>query len=144
MNKGLRNVLFCAALAGLLGPAATASASELGDFCWLTDRGTLLRFSVTQSGPTHYTLTGLFDEGEGFSYAIIGEAAVNGAAIDGSFTGSLSTADAFKTGIFHVSINPQTLAATLEGIRQVWVRGTDPALVTSGYRTHTATATPCP
>lgn len=143
MKKGLRNVLCCAALAALLGPA-TASASELGDFCWLLETGTLMRFSVSQSGPTHYTLTGLFDEGDGFSYAIIGEAAVIGATIDGSFTGSLSAADKFKTGIFHVSINPQTLAASLEGIRQVYVRGTDPALVTSAYRTHTGTATPCP
>jgi hypothetical protein len=33
---------------------------------------------------------------------------------------------------------------TIEGIRQVWVRGTDPALVTSGYRTHTAVPTACP
>jgi hypothetical protein len=132
----------CAAAGALAWPAARAA--EMGDFCWLTDAGTQMRFSLTQSGTGHYTYTGLLDDGEGLSYAIVGQASVlaNG-SVEGSFSGSLATATTFKTGIWHVTFTP-ALDATIEGIRQVWVRGTDPALVTSAYRTHTATRTACP
>jgi len=129
--------------AGLL-PAA-AQAAELGDFCWLTDTGRFLRLSVTQSGASHYTYTGNFDDGDGVGYDILGQASVVGSSIKGSFSGSLTTTGLFKTGIFHVTINPTTLAATIEGIREVYVQGADPNTgVTTSYRTHTASATACP
>ena len=142
MTNRIRALLACCAVA-LASPAA--GAAEMGDFCWLTDAQTVMRFSLTQSGTGHYTYTGAFDDGgDGISYAIVGQASLqaNG-TIEGSFSGSLSTPAKFKTGIWHVTFTP-TLDATIEGIRQVWLVGTDPALVTSAYRTHTAVPTPCP
>jgi hypothetical protein len=143
MTKWLRALLAgCVAVAGLGWSAA--GAAELGDYCWLTDKGTVMRFSLTESGTGHYTYTGLLDDGDGVGYAIIGQASVLASgAIEGSFSGSLATATTFKTGIWHVTFTP-ALNATIEGIRQVWVRGTDAALITSGYRTATATPTTCP
>ena len=132
-----------ALVAGLLVPTGQAFAAELAELCWLTDRGTILRLAVTQSGASHYTYTGFFDDGDGASYAVVGQASQLGSTIEGSFSGSLSTPSAFKTGIWHVSFSP-ALAISMEGIRQVYVRGTDPALVNTAYRTHTATPTPCP
>jgi hypothetical protein len=136
-------MLFACCVIALASPAA--GAAELGDFCWLTDSGTLMRFSLTQSGTGHYTYTGFLDDGgDGTSYAIVGQASqLPDGTIQGSFSGSLSTATTVKTGIFHVTFTP-SLNATIEGIRQVWVRNTDPALVTSAYRTHTAAPTTCP
>lgn len=142
MTHRFRTLLACCAVA-LASPAA--GAAELGDFCWLTDVGTLMRFSLTQSGTGHYTYTGAFDDGgDGTSYAIVGQASVLADnTVQGSFSGSLSTPTKFKTGIWHVTLT-STLNATIEGIRQVWLVGTDPALVTSAYRTHTAVPTTCP
>jgi hypothetical protein len=146
MNQWLRKLSAGVALCGLaLLPGSGAAASELGDFCWLTDSGKVLRFSVTQSGTSHYTYTGNFDDGDGVSYDIIGQASAVGTLIKGSFSGSLSTAGLFKTGIFHVTISTPTLTATIEGIREVYVQGADPNTgVTTSYRTHTATPTTCP
>jgi hypothetical protein len=127
----------CVAAAAFASPVARAA--EIGDFCWQTDRGTVMKFSLTESGTGHYTYTGIMDDGDGSNYAIIGQASVMpGGAIEGSFSGSVSTPSTLKTAIWHVTFTP-ALAATIEGIRQVWVRGTDPALVTSAYRTSTAT-----
>jgi hypothetical protein len=146
MNHRLYKLPARLALCALaLLPGSGTLAAELGDFCWLTDSGKLLRFSVTQSGTTHYTYTGNFDDGDGVGYDIIGQASTVGSSIKGSFSGSLSTAGVFKTGIFHVTINPVTLAATIEGIREAYVQGADPNTgVTTSYRTHAASATPCP
>jgi hypothetical protein len=141
MTPCIRTLLASCAVV-LASPAAVAA--ELGDFCWLTDSGRLMRFSLTQSGTGHYTYTGFLDDGDGTSYAIVGHASMQpDNTVEGSFSGSLSTATTVKTGIFHVTFTP-TLNATIEGIRQVWVRNTDPALVTSAYRTHTAAPTTCP
>jgi hypothetical protein len=136
-------MLFACCVIALASPAA--GAAEMGDFCWQTDVGTLMRFSLTQSGTGHYTYTGFLDDGgDATSYAIVGQASqLADGSVEGSFSGSLSTATTFKTGIWHVKFTP-TLDATIEGIRQVWLRGTDQALVTSAYRTHTAVRTTCP
>jgi hypothetical protein len=143
MTKLSRAFLACCVATGALASPA-ARAAELGDFCWQTDTSTLMRFSVTQSGTGHYTYTGLLDDGDGVSYAIVGQASVLASGnIEGSFSGSLSTATAFKTGIWHVTFTPD-MNATIEGIRQVWQRVNDPSVVTSAYRTHTATPLACP
>jgi hypothetical protein len=142
MTKLSRAFLACCVAAGSLAQAARAA--ELGDFCWQTDANTVMRFSVTQSGSGHYTYTGLLDDGDGVSYAIVGQASVLASGnIEGSFSGSLSTATAFKTGIWHVTFTPN-MNATIEGIRQVWQRVNDPSVVTSAYRTHTAIPVACP
>lgn len=140
MTHRIRMLLAACAVA-LASPAA--GAAELGDFCWLTDTGRLMQFSLTQSGTGHYTYTGFLDDGDGISYAIVGQASQLATGIEGSFSGSLSTATTVKTGIWHVTLT-SALNATIEGIRQVWVRGTDPGTVTSAYRTHTAVPTSCP
>jgi hypothetical protein len=143
MTNRLRILLACCAAAGGLG-WAPARAVELGDYCWRTDTNTLMRFSLTQSGTSHYTYTGVLDDGDGVSYAIVGQAEVQAdGTVEGTFSGSLATTTTFKTGIWHVTFTP-ALVATIEGIRQVWVRGTDAALVTSAYRTHTANPVACP
>lgn len=140
MRRQLRNVvLYCATLGSLLLPAA-AAATELGDFCWLTDRGTRLRLSLTQTGTSNYTYTGLFDDGDGVSFAIIGEVSTAGGSILGSFSGSKSTASNFKTGIWQVSFSP-TLVGSAEGIGQVYDRATQ--TVATVYRTHSLAPTPC-
>jgi hypothetical protein len=132
----------CVAAAALASPAVRAA--EMGDFCWQTDKFRVMRFSLTESGTGHYTYTGVLDDGDGASYAIIGQASVMpGGNVEGSFSGSVSTSLVFKTGIWHLTFTP-SLDVTMEGIRQVWVHGTDPALVTSSYRTGTATLITCP
>ncbi|MBZ0093672.1 MAG: hypothetical protein K8F27_15815 [Sulfuricellaceae bacterium] len=142
MKKGFRRALLCCVAAGsLLLAVADAAAAELGDLCWLTDKGTMLRFSITQSGAGHYTYTGLFDDGDGASYSIIGQVAATGNTILGSFNGSVSTASSFKTATFQVTFGP-TLAGSAEGIRQKYDRVS--GLTSTDYRTHTLTPTGCP
>jgi hypothetical protein len=143
MTKSLRALLAGCVAAGALACSA-AGAAELGDYCWLTDQGRVMRFSLTESGTGHYTYTGVLDDGDGIGYAIVGQASVlaNG-SIEGSFSGSLSTAGAFKTGIWHLTFTP-TLNATVEGIGQVWIRGTSASIVQTAYRTGTATPMTCP
>ena len=116
-------------------------AAELADVCWTTDRGTPLRFSITQSGTNHYTYTGIFDDGDGVSFAILGEVAVSGAAIVGSFSGSKSTASVFKTGIWRLTLD-SNLAGTVEGIRSAYDRSS--AGISTDYRTSVLTPVACP
>jgi hypothetical protein len=146
MSHRFRKLFVGVAFCGLtFMPVSGAVAAELGDVCWLTDTGRLLRFSVTQSGTNHFTYTGQFDDGDGVAYDLIGQASLVGDAIRGTFSGSVSTAGVFKTGIFQVTINPSTFAATLQGIREVYPQGADPNTgVTTSYRTHTATFEACP
>jgi hypothetical protein len=144
MNALLRSgLLYCTVLGGLLLPASGAAAAELGDLCWRTDTGTVLRFSLTQSGAGHFTYTGLFDDGDGATFSIMGQVQFSNAAnpIAGSFSGSKSTASNFKTSIWQVSFSP-TLTGSAEGIVQVFDRAS--ATVSSVYRTHTLTPAPCP
>jgi hypothetical protein len=144
VRRGLRNLLLsCATLGSLLLPAAEAAATEFGDFCWLTDQGTVLRFSVSQSGASHYTYTGLFDDGsgDGVSFAILGVVSVTGNTLIGSFSGSKSTPAKLKTGIWQLTLNASTFAGSAEGIRQSYDRTTQ--TTSTDYRTHALTLTPC-
>ena len=142
MKPQLRNVLlYCATSAGLLLSAPGARAAELADFCWQTETGTTLRFSLTQSGAGHFTYTGSFDDGDGASFAIMGQVSTTANPIAGSFSGSKSTASTFKTSIWQVSLSP-TLAGSAEGIVQVYDRTLD--TVTTVHRTHTLTPVSCP
>jgi len=119
-----------------------ANAVELGDFCWNTEQGRLLRFSVSEAGVGHYTYTGVFTDTDGADFAVIGHVRLVGGVLIGSFSGSKSTVSDFKTGIFSVTLNPVTLIGSAEGIRQMYVRGS--ATLSSDYRTHTLTHTLCP
>lgn len=141
MGRYKRILLQYATAVCLFLTALNAGAVELGDLCWNTEVGTLLRFSVTQSGTNHYTYTGLFDDGDGVSFAIIGAVANVGGSFVGSFSGSKSTATMFKTGIFRVTFN-SSLVGTAEGIREAYDRTT--LAVSTDYRTHTLTPTTCP
>lgn len=146
MKTRIRNVLLYCVTWGslLLLPAAGAAAAELGDFCWQTEAKTTLRFSLSQSGTNHYTYTGLFNDGDGASFAIMGEVSSAGDPIVGSFSGSKSTDSQFKTGIWQVSLSPASpaLDGSAEGIVQVYDRAS--ATVTTVHRTHTLTRTQCP
>lgn len=122
-----------------------AAAEEIAQVCWLTDKGTLLRFSVTQTAPTRFTYTGIFDEGDGDSaqYAISGAVEiVSGGGLVGSFSGSKSTGSDFKTAIARVTIDPVTFAGSVEMIRQKYNRQT--MATTMDFRTNTLTRTNCP
>ncbi len=124
---------------GLLLSVGRAEATELGDLCWLTAKGTLLRFSVTQSGVNHYTYTGLFDDGDGISYALIGEVALVGSNLHGVFTGSKTTPTYFRTGVWDVSFTT-SLTGAVTGIRNTYLNGS----VVTDYQTTTVTPTTCP
>lgn len=139
--------LLVTAVALLLGSLwfKPATAEELAQVCWLTDKQTLLRFSVTQTAPTHFIYTGIFDEGDGDSaqYAISGavEVASDGGLV-GNFSGSKSTGSEFKTAIARVMVDPVTFAGSVELIRQKYNRQTQ--MTTMDYRTNTLTKTTCP
>lgn len=143
MRRYKHTLLCFAAAGGLLVMGIDATAAELGEICWMTEKGTLLRFSVSESGPGHYTYTGTFDDADGAAFAIVGHVAVSGGALVGSFSGAKSSpSDKFKTAIYRVSLDPGTLAGTAEGIRH----SANPAYgsAASGeYRTHTLTPTRC-
>ena len=138
-------ILRCVAIAGsLLLAGADAAATELGELCWMTERGTLLRFSVSESGPGHYTYTGTFDDADGAAFAIVGHVSVAGGTLIGAFSGAKSSpSDKFKTAIYRVALDPGTLTGTAEGIR----RSANPvygSAASGEYRAHTLTPTHCP
>lgn len=122
-----------------------AAAEEIAQVCWLTDKQTLLRFSVTQTAPTHFTYTGIFDDGDadGAQYAIIGAVeTASGGQLVGSFSGSKSTSSHFKTGIARVTIDPVTFAGTVELNRIKYDRQS--MVTTTDFRSNTLTKTDCP
>lgn len=130
------------AAASLLLTGSAALATELGELCWMTERGTLLRFSVSEAGPGHYTYIGTFDDADGAAFAIVGHVAVSGGALVGSFSGAKSSADKFKTAIYRVAFDPATLAGTAEGIRHS-ANSVYGATANGEYRVHTLTPTRC-
>lgn len=129
-------------MANLLFAGGSATAAELGNVCWLTEAGTLLRFSVTEAGPGRYTYTGIFDDNDGAAFAISGHAEAIGGVLIGSFSGSKTSAGTFRTAIYRVTVDPGTLAGSGEGIRHSYDRLT--ASVSTAYRSHTLAPTPCP
>lgn len=141
MNKYQRALLCLATMGSLLLPGRDAAASELGDFCWLTGTGQLMRFSVTQSGASHFTYTGIFSDADGDKFAISGHVEIENGTLVGSFSGSKTTASDFKTAIYRVTLNGN-LAGFAEGIRQKYDRMT--TYISTDYRTHTITPTSCP
>lgn len=133
-------------LLGLGLASMNAVATELGDLCWLTAKGGLMRFSITQSGVGHYTYTGFFDDGDGAYYALIGEVEETAGSISGNFSGSKTTASYFRTGIFLVTLSPN-LSGNVTGIRQTYPlsNGVDVGgSVVTDYHTTTVTPTTCP
>jgi len=126
----------------LLLAGGDATATELGEVCWMTEKGTLLRFSVSEAGPGHYTYTGTFDDADGAAFAIVGHVAVSGGALIGSFSGAKSSVDKFKTAIYRVAFDPGTLAGTAEGIRHAAADANGSAAA-GEYRMHTLTPTRC-
>ncbi len=122
-----------------------AAAEEIAQVCWLTEQKTLLRFSVTQTAPTHFTYTGIFDDGDadGAHYAISGAVEVTSdGSLVGSFSGSKSTSSNFKTAIARVTIDPVSFAGSVEMIRNKYDRQS--MATTTDYRTRTLTKTDCP
>lgn len=142
MNRYKRALLCCATMASLLLAGWDVAAVEVGDFCWNTESGKLLRFSVSEAGTGHYTYTGMFTDTDGADLAIIGHVRVEGGALIGSFSGSKTTPSVFKTFIHSVTFNPSTFVGTSEGIRHSYDRST--TIVSTEYRTHTLTPTSCP
>ncbi len=142
MSRYQRAFVYCTIIGNLLFVGGNATAAELGNLCWLTESGTLLRFSVSESGPGHYTYTGMFDDSDGAAYAISGHVESSGGTLIGSFSGAKTTTDTFKTAIYRVTFDPSTLAGSGEGIRQRYDRTT--TNISTDYRTHTLTYTSCP
>ncbi len=145
--KVYRRILLCiATLSGLCLAATSATATELGDLCWLTAKGSLLRFSITQSGMNHYTYTGLFDDGDGISYALVGEVELVGATLEGTFSGSKTTSTYFRTGTWEVNFS-SNLVGSVTGIRQTYNFPSGTASIPGGvyvdYQTTTVTPTNC-
>ena len=142
MNR-YKRALFCSATTGMLLLGGwDAAALEIGDYCWNTESGKLLRFSVSEAGTGHYTYTGMFTDTDGAGLAIIGHVRVEGGALVGSFSGSKTTPGVFKTFIHSVTFNPGTFVGSSEGIRHSYDRLT--TTVSTEYRTHTLTPTTCP
>lgn len=138
-----KGVLSRCAMAGILLLGGwDAAALEIGDYCWNTESGQLLRFSVTEAGAGHYTYTGMFADTDGAGLAIIGHVRVEGGTLVGSFSGSKTTPGVFKTFIHSVTFNPSTFVGTSEGIRHSYDRLT--TSVSTEYRTHTLTPASCP
>lgn len=140
-----QRMLVCFTMIGYLlfaGGGVVATATEIADVCWLTEAGTVLRFSVSEAGPGHYTYTGMFDDNDGAAFAISGHVESTGGALVGSFSGAKTTAETFKTAIYRVTFDPGTLVGTGEGIRQRYDRST--ASISTDYRIHTLTSTSCP
>ena len=142
--KRCKGIVLClATIASMLLAVADAAATELGDVCWTTEKGTLLRFSVSEAGPGHFTYTGMFDDGDGAAFAIVGHVALSGGTLIGSFSGAKTSADKLKTAIYRVAFDPGTLAGSAEGIRHssANVYGS-PA--SGEYRSHALTPASCP
>ncbi|MFZ5774722.1 MAG: hypothetical protein ACOY3Z_04485 [Thermodesulfobacteriota bacterium] len=135
-------LLGCTITALALLGGTTAPAAELGDFCWTTETGNLLRFSISEAGAGHYTYTGMFVDSDGAAFAVIGHVESVGGELVGSFSGAKTAADEFKTAIYRVTLDPATLSGSGEGIRQKYNRST--AAISTDYRTHTLTPTACP
>ena len=124
-----------------------AAADELGQVCWLADGKNLVRFSVTQTAPTRFTYTGIFNDGEDNAhYAITGAVEITPAGpLVGSFSGSKSTAESFKTAIAAVSFDPATFAGSVELIRNKYTHGASPdTAMKTDYRKFTLARTNCP
>ena len=136
-----KNLMSCAAAACLSLAALHVSAADLGDVCWQTQDLSLLRLSVTQTSNTTFTYTGLLNE-TGVAYAVIGHVALAGSVYTGTFSGSRTSVDKFKTGIFQLTLDPNTLSGTAEGIRESYDRATQ--VVNTDYRTLTLTKVACP
>jgi hypothetical protein len=123
-----------------------ASAEEFAQVCWLTDKGSLVRFSVTQNAPGHYVYTGIFNTGETDDtthYAITGsvESGPNN-RMAGSFTGSKTTDESFKTFTASVVLDPATLGGSVELIRNKFDRMNH--TISVDYRNFTIAPAPCP
>lgn len=142
MSTYKRALMYCTTMGYFLLVGWNAAAAEIGDFCWQTESGNLMRFSVSEAGPGHFTYTGMFTDTDGADFAILGHVAVVGSSIVGSFSGAKTAADKFKTAIYRVTFNPATLVGSGEGIRQVYDRLT--AGTSTDYKVHTLTPTPCP
>lgn len=144
------NIRLLAALAGFLAGSLwlqSATADELGQVCWLADGKNLVRFSVTQTAPTRFTYTGIFNDGEDNAhYAITGAVEVTPAGpLVGSFSGSKSTAESFKTAIAAVNIDPATFAGSVELIRNKFTHGASPeTAMKTDYRRFSLVKTNCP
>lgn len=141
MNKYQRTILCGATVGGLLMPGWDAAAAELGNFCWMTESQQLLRFSVNELAPGRFNYTGIFADTDGAKFAIIGHLEIEGGALIGSFSGSKTTSDSFKTAIYRVTFDGN-LVGFGEGIRHKYDRFT--ANTSSEYRTHTLTPISCP
>ncbi|MDP2795659.1 MAG: hypothetical protein Q8O25_16515 [Sulfurisoma sp.] len=143
MRHYKRTLLCFATVGSLLFTGMDAVAAELGEVCWMTESGTLLRFSVSEAGPGHYTYTGMFDDADGAAFAIVGHVVFSGGTLIGSFSGAKSSVGRFKTGIYRVALDPGTLAGTAEGIRHA-ADSVYGSAAFGEYRTHTLTPTHCP
>jgi len=143
MNS-FQRALFCFMTTAILFlTGMNASAAEIATLCWITtDNGNLMRFAISQPGPTDFTYTGIFTDTDGVAFAIIGDVALNGNSLVGSFSGSKSTTSIFRTGIWRVTLDPTTLAGTVEGIVQTYDRTA--LTITPGYKFHNVTLTTCP
>ncbi|MEK7259120.1 MAG: hypothetical protein AAB211_04910 [Pseudomonadota bacterium] len=144
------NIQRHAALASLLVSSLwlqSAAADELAQVCWLADGKYLVRFSVTQTAPTRFTYTGIFNDGEDSAhYAITGAVEVTPAGpLVGSFSGSKSTAESFKTAIAAVNIDPATFAGSVELIRNKFTHGASPeTAMKTDYKRFALVKTNCP
>lgn len=144
------NIRLLAAVANFLVGSLwlqSAAAAELGQVCWLADGKNLVRFSVTQTAPTRFTYTGIFNDGEDNAhYAITGAVEITPAGpLVGSFSGSKSTAESFKTAIAAVNVDPITFAGSVELIRNKYTHGASPeTAMKTDYRKFTLTRTDCP
>lgn len=141
MNSFQRALLCFMTTGALFLAGMNANAAEIGTLCWSIDNGNLMRFSVSNPGPNHYTYTGVFTDTDNATFAIVGDIEIQGNALVGSFSGSKSTATIFKTGIWQVTLD-STLKGTAEGIVQIYDRTA--LTVTTGYKLHTVTPTTCP
>ncbi|HUY04191.1 MAG TPA: hypothetical protein VMV33_12990 [Rhodocyclaceae bacterium] len=141
--NGLQRALFCViTTAALFLTGMNANAAEIATLCWMTDNGNLMRFTISQPGPTDFTYTGIFTDTDNVEFAIVGDVVLESNSLVGSFSGSKSTTSIFKTGIWRVTLDPTTLAGTVEGIVQAYDRSL--LTITPGYKFHTVTLTTCP
>lgn len=124
------------------GAKPTQAATDLGDVCWLTDAGKLLRFTVTQTGSAQFLYSGTLVDVDDTSYAVIGHVKAETNTLIGSFSGAKTTATHLTTGIFLMTLNRGTMAGSIEGIRHRYERSS--ASVATDYRTQTVTPTRCP
>lgn len=146
MKKFYKATLACALL--LLNAVAVppVSAEEFAQVCWHTDKGSLVRFSVTQNAPGHYVYTGIFNTGETDDtthYAITGSVESGpDNRMAGTFTGSKTTDESFKTFTASVVLDAATLGGSVELIRNKYNRMNQALNV--DYRNFTITRVTCP